>query len=119
VTQRLAVGTVEGVVLIYDLRTATKWRILQGHEGAVSALAFSASGDQVVSVSVPDRTLRWWQAGSTGLFSFLGLQGSCQHIIHLDLPPAAEVVQICVEWTSSSSVGVSCNKKSLGIFSQE
>ena len=36
-------------------------RILQGHEGAVSALAFSASGDQVVSVSVPDRTLRWWQ----------------------------------------------------------
>ena len=28
-TQRLAVGTAEGVVLLYDLRTATKWRILQ------------------------------------------------------------------------------------------
>ena len=28
-TQRLAVGTTDGVVLIYDLRTATKWRILQ------------------------------------------------------------------------------------------
>ena len=28
-TQRLAVGTSDGVVLIYDLRTATKWRIFQ------------------------------------------------------------------------------------------
>ena len=28
-SQRLAVGTVAGVIIIYDLRTATKWRILQ------------------------------------------------------------------------------------------
>eukprot|EP00965_Chrysotila_dentata_P055106 1828687-Pleurochrysis_carterae.AAC.1 len=33
-TQRLAVGTVEGVVLLYDLRTATKWRILQAKRRA-------------------------------------------------------------------------------------
>ena len=134
-TQRLAVGTIDGVVLIYDLRTATKWRILQvrvrtrvpnlplplplalttkwrllqGHEQPVSALAFSGAGDQVASFSSGDGTLRWWQAGSSGLFSFLGLQGSCIHVTRTGhTPPPGSLLQI--EWTSASAVSLSCNK---------
>lgn len=119
VTQRLAVGTVEGVVLVYDLRTATKWRILQGHEQAVSAVAFSPAGDQLVSVSALDRTLRWWQAGSTGFFSFLGLQGSCQHTTFLDALPQEDQQQpMSVEWSSPSTVAVSYNKQLIGQFSK-
>jgi len=52
-TQRLAVGTAEGVVLLYDLRTATKWRILQGHEAAVTALAFAPAGDASLASAQP------------------------------------------------------------------
>ena len=119
-TQRLAVGTVDGVVLIYDLRTATKWRILQGHEAAISALAFSPGGESVASLSALDGTLRWWQAGSSGLFSFLGLQGSCIHVTHVKEVagrplPAPALLQL--EWTSASQVMLSCNKQTLGFYS--
>ena len=115
-TQRLAVGTIDGVVLIYDLRTATKWRILQGHEQPVSALAFSTAGDSVVSFSAGDGTLRWWQAGSSGLFSFLGLQGSCIHVTRTGhMPPPGSLLQI--EWTSASAVALSCNKVAIGLYS--
>ncbi len=34
-TQRFAVGTTDALVVIYDLRTATKWRVLEGHECAI------------------------------------------------------------------------------------
>ncbi|KAL1506906.1 hypothetical protein AB1Y20_007770 [Prymnesium parvum] len=118
-TQRLAVGTVEGVVLVYDLRTATKWRILQGHEKAVSVLAFSSLGDQLASVSVLDRTLRWWLAGSTGFFSFLGLQSSSQHVTTLDdLPFADQPLTLGLEWKSPTTVKVTCNKQLVGEYSK-
>lgn len=115
--QRLAVGTLDGVVLLYDLRTATKWRILTGHERAISALAFSPGGEHVASFSALDGTLRWWLAGSTGLFGFLGLQGSCAHVsqVELALPPAQPVT---LEWISPASVQLSCNRQSLGVFSR-
>ena len=119
-TQRLAVGTVDGVVLIYDLRTATKWRILQGHEAAISALAFSPGGESVASISALDGTLRWWQAGSSGLFSFLGLQGSCIHVTHVKEVAGQALPQpalLQLEWTSASQVMLSCNKQTLGFYS--
>ena len=109
-------GTADGVVLIYDLRTATKWRILQGHEHPVSALNFSGAGESVASFSAADGTLRWWQAGSSGLFSFLGLQGSCIHVTRTEhTPPPGSLVQL--EWTSASAVLLSCNKQTLGFYS--
>ena len=52
-TQRLAVGTVEGVVVLYDLRTATKWRILQGHERARPSPPFIYPSRHPHSVRVP------------------------------------------------------------------
>jgi hypothetical protein len=48
--------------------------VVQGHEAPVSCLAFSPSGEHVASVALAERALRWWLAGSHGLFGFLGLQ---------------------------------------------
>lgn len=31
--QRFAVGNSDGFIIIYDLRTATKWRVLDAHSG--------------------------------------------------------------------------------------
>lgn len=30
-TQRFAVGCTDGLIVLYDLRTATKWKVLEGH----------------------------------------------------------------------------------------
>ena len=120
-TQRLAVGTVDGVVVIYDLRTATKWRILQGHEHAVSALSFSPSGEHVASVAVEEQSLRWWLAGSQGLFGFLGLQGSCLHVSPVEVPLQPELANgasLGIEWTSPTSLNLTLNKKSIAQFTR-
>ena len=36
--------TTQQVIIIYDLRTATKWRILEGHEAGVTAISFNPKG---------------------------------------------------------------------------
>lgn len=86
-TQRFAVGTVaEHVVVIYDLRTATKWRILEGHTQAITALSFAPLGDKLVSYSAEEAAVRVWQVGAGGFFSgLLGIQGRC-----IDTTPLAQ-----------------------------
>ena len=69
--QRLAVGTHDGPIGIYDVRTTAKWKILGGHTRNVSALCFDAKGNYVASYSALDLTLRLWKVGSTGFFSTL------------------------------------------------
>jgi len=39
-TQRLAVGTVEGPIGIYDVRTPAKIEIFEGHTGCITCLGF-------------------------------------------------------------------------------
>jgi len=50
-TQRFAVGTVDALVVIFDVRTATKWRVLEGHEGAINAVTFDGAGQRLASFS--------------------------------------------------------------------
>jgi WD40 repeat protein len=77
-TQRLALGTMEAVILIYDLRTATKWRVLDGHTCAVSAVAFRGDGQLLVSYAAREGSVRWWNSGNAGLFGgMLKMQQSC------------------------------------------
>lgn len=140
-TQRLAVGTVTGIVILYDLRTATKWRILQGHGGPISAVAFSAGGEFVASYSAADGTLRWWQAGSTSILGYFGLHGHCSKVARVVLPaePAADAEGaapptaaepggagsargppgVSLEWTSPSTVMLLGGRagKPLGFYS--
>ncbi|KOO35531.1 wd40 repeat-containing protein [Chrysochromulina tobinii] len=121
-TQRLAVGTIEGVVILYDMRTATKWRILQGHEHAVTCLAFSAAGDLVASVSTEERTLRWWLAGSQGFFGFIGLHGSCLHTTTVDefahADTADDAAALRIEWASANSVTLTSNRRMLATYTK-
>jgi WD40 repeat protein len=82
-SQLFAVGTdssQKSVVLIYDLRTATKWRILEGHSGDLTAISFSSDGNSLASYSGSESppSVKIWRTGGGGLLSgLLGLEGKC------------------------------------------
>ncbi|KAF9962712.1 hypothetical protein BGZ70_007957 [Mortierella alpina] len=69
-TQKLAVGTLEGAIIVYDLHTATRWQILEGHVKAVSAVSFSRDGKTIVSCSIKEGRVRFWQP-NPGFFGML------------------------------------------------
>ncbi|KDO17227.1 hypothetical protein SPRG_17359 [Saprolegnia parasitica CBS 223.65] len=90
-TQRLAIGTMEGVVLLYDLRTATKWRVLDGHTTALSAVLFRKDGAMLVSYAAREASVRWWNVTAGGLLSLLKVQQSC--VRQLQLAPLTQHLQ--------------------------
>lgn len=100
--QLFAVGTSKtentgGQVFVYDLRTATRWRVLDGHSGAITAIAFSDEGDLLASYSAEDCSLRVWRLGSGGgVFSgILGSHGKCLKTMGLGaISPAGPVSRI-------------------------
>ena len=65
--QKFALGTTQGQVIIFDVRSGTKWRILDGHTGAISAIGFDASGKYLCSYSATDCTARVWHITSGGV----------------------------------------------------
>ncbi|KAF9434871.1 hypothetical protein BGZ76_007271 [Entomortierella beljakovae] len=69
-TQKLAVGTLEGAIIVYDLQTATRWQILEGHHMAVSAVSFSRDGKTIVSCSIKEGTVRFWHP-NPGFFGMI------------------------------------------------
>ncbi|KAI9138814.1 hypothetical protein BKA69DRAFT_1127055 [Paraphysoderma sedebokerense] len=69
-SQRLGVGTAEGSIIIYDLKTATKWQVLEGHTKSVTAISFSADAKLIVSYSMDESTLKFWQP-ATGFLNML------------------------------------------------
>ena len=69
-TQRLAVGTHEGPVVLYDLKTATRLYVLDGHKHPVTACSFSPDGRRFLSMSLADECVLIWRL-STGLMDFL------------------------------------------------
>lgn len=75
-SQRLAVGTNENVIIIYDLKTATRWHVLEGHKNSVSAVAFNDNGKALASYSITETSVRIWQTG-TSFFGILGSQPQC------------------------------------------
>lgn len=115
-TQRYSVGTADAVIIIYDLRTATKWRILNGHKKALSALAFTSSGEMIASYSAEESCAKAWKAGSSGMLGgILGIQGRCLSSVQLpslneveggiDPNLATKILQFCkLKWTSDTSV---------------
>jgi WD40 repeat protein len=57
-TQRFAIGTKDKLIIIYDLRTAAKWRILEGHEKPITSLDFDKTGKFIASYSNLDLSIR-------------------------------------------------------------
>jgi len=96
-SQKYAVGTQSGTVVVYDLRTATKWRILQGQDGPITAAVFDPSGKKVASFCAKDSTVYVFQAGSYGMFEMFGLSGnrlSTGRCLALPRPLEASPVQL-------------------------
>ncbi|KAK4048153.1 hypothetical protein OIO90_005917 [Microbotryomycetes sp. JL221] len=67
-SQRLAVGTHEGTIVVYDLRTATPLYVLDAHREPVTALSWSPDGHRLVSVSLEESKTVVWKVGQ-GIFS--------------------------------------------------
>jgi WD40 repeat protein len=82
------VGTHDGPIAIYDVRTSAKWKILEGHTGNVTALAFDSKGNMLASYSAVDLHVRLWKVGNTGFFStIMGGTGKSSNQVKLkDLP---------------------------------
>lgn len=64
-TQRLAVGTNEGAVIIYDLKTATRLFVLEGHRKRLSGISFSPDGRRLVTLSLEESVVLVWKVGSS------------------------------------------------------
>jgi hypothetical protein len=87
-------------VVLYDLRTATRIRVLLGHHAPVLALAFSPSG--AVLLSYAREEVRFWAVGGSGLLaSLLGGAGRCTQAQTLQACRAQgpqAVMQVSVTW---------------------
>jgi WD40 repeat protein len=64
-SQRLAVGTNEGVIVMYDLKTATRLYVLECHKQALAACSFSPDGRRLVTVSLEEGAVLVWKVGSS------------------------------------------------------
>ena len=112
-TQRLVLGSGRDIV-IYDLRMATKWRVLHGHQAAVSAVAVfstaatSASQFEVASYSAREHAVFAWNVNGGFFGSFLGTEGSVARKVTLPWLGAcgdAEIIRHCsLTWISPKAV---------------
>ncbi|KAF8515288.1 hypothetical protein JB92DRAFT_3142882 [Gautieria morchelliformis] len=69
-SQRLCVGTSEGAVIMYDLKTATRLYVLEGHRKRLVGCSFSPDGRRLATVCLEEGIVRVWKVGSslTSLF---------------------------------------------------
>lgn len=63
--QRLAIGTHEGAAILYDLKTATRLFILEGHKAKVDGLSFSPDGRRLITMSLSEGRILIWKIGSS------------------------------------------------------
>lgn len=64
-SQRLAVGTTEGAIVMYDLKTAIRLYVLEGHKKRITACSFSPDGRRLVTLSLEERVVLVWKVGSS------------------------------------------------------
>jgi len=64
-SQRLAVGSQEGAIVMYDLKTATRLYVLEAHKKRLSACSFSTDGRRLVTVSIDEGLVHVWKVGSS------------------------------------------------------
>eukprot|EP00826_Nyctotherus_ovalis_P009081 TRINITY_DN12376_c0_g1_i1.p2 TRINITY_DN12376_c0_g1~~TRINITY_DN12376_c0_g1_i1.p2 ORF type:complete len:204 (-),score=65.23 TRINITY_DN12376_c0_g1_i1:154-765(-) len=78
----LAVGSTEGLIVIYALKQHQKLKVLEGHKGPINTLAFSKDGSRLASYCDKERALRVWTIKS-GILSFTGVQNKSS-VIEID-----------------------------------
>lgn len=92
-SQRLAIGTPEGKLLLYSLAGASLWKSLDAHLGPSNAVAFKPGGSTVVSYCMQEAKLCYWTI-SVGFF------GLGQESVERGRELALEAVQPVVKSTS-------------------
>jgi WD40 repeat protein len=71
-SQRLLVGGMDGVIVLFDLKTATRSHTFEGQTRGVTALSFSADCKHICSYSFEEVTVRVWNVPS-GFLSILNM----------------------------------------------
>ncbi|KND01153.1 uncharacterized protein SPPG_04244 [Spizellomyces punctatus DAOM BR117] len=71
-SQRLAVGTMEGIAIVYDVRIAARVQIMEGHTKPVAAVSFSPDGKLIATFSLEENTVRFWQPTGGFLGTLVG-----------------------------------------------
>jgi len=64
-SQKLAVGTSEGAVIMYDLKTATRLYVLEGHKKRLTACSFSPDGRRLATASLEEGVVLVWKVGTS------------------------------------------------------
>jgi len=83
-TQRLAVGTREGTIFIYDLLSATRWHTLEGHNKQnIAAVSWDPEGDKLASYSIQDARVKIWDTRTSPLSGILGTKPACKKTIEV------------------------------------
>ncbi|CAB0036498.1 unnamed protein product [Trichogramma brassicae] len=75
--RRIAVGSKTGHIALYELRGTVKCQTIIAHQAPVTALAFSPEGKYLVSYSVSENKLCFWQQISSGMFGLGNSQTRC------------------------------------------
>lgn len=74
-SQRLAVGSSDGKVFLYDVTTGSIWKNLNAHGNEISALIFDQSGEILITYSAVEGSLKFWKIGLKGfLTSIFGMK---------------------------------------------
>jgi WD40 repeat protein len=84
-SQRFAVGTNNGQSIIYDLRTATKQNILEGHVSPVHGISFSPNGKLVASLAACENKISFWTISQGFLESLKGAFGTAHPPLSLPI----------------------------------
>lgn len=116
--QRLAVGTLSNFIIVYDLKTASRLKLLEGHGGPISALHFSKDGTQLVSYSSEDQSLKTWKI-DLGFFSGFINNSSLRPSKSLTLPEIKRIGQKYRDMLDTVSVMWSMNSKAILLMRED
>lgn len=70
-TQRLALSTAPGIIVVYDLKSCTTAHVLDGHHHLATFLRFSTDGRYIAAVDLDEDLLFVWRFVS-GIWSVIG-----------------------------------------------
>ncbi|KAJ7761728.1 hypothetical protein B0H16DRAFT_1719365 [Mycena metata] len=65
VSQRLAVATAGGAIVMYDLKTMNRLYILEGHMKGITVCTFSTDGRRLVTLSLEESVVMVWKVGAS------------------------------------------------------
>lgn len=79
-SQKLAISTQDSLIIVYDLRTASNYKILKN---STSVLSFNASGKKIAAYSTKDCNLKIWKLKKGFLHEMLHSQNKPKYVIDL------------------------------------